>query len=395
MKTEGPANNQFSGTAKTKGRVLVAMSGGVDSSVAAGLLVEQGYEVIGATLQVWDYTTCSVDEGHGTCCSSIDVEDARAVADRLNIPFYVLNVESQFKAAVIDPFIESYLQGNTPLPCVNCNTYLKFGHLIQKMEELGCDYLATGHYARIEADEKGRASIFTSADDFKDQTYFLFTIEPELVPRLIFPIGHLKKPAVRSEAERMGFETARKKDSTGICFVGNKGYDRFIEENVDAKQISKMAGTIRRYPLGEVMGRHTGFHRFTYGQGKGLGLDHHEKLFVLKTDPQTNTVWIGEEKYLYQSELRLRDLHLLHPDASSEIEGQSFDVKIRYSLKGARAKLLREGPHWKLQFEEPQRAVTPGQAAVLYQNQKLLGGGWILPAEDLHPIHAAPAEVHP
>jgi tRNA-specific 2-thiouridylase len=182
------------------------------------------------------------------------------VADKLNIPFYVLNCEAKFKTAVIDPFLKSYLQGQTPLPCVNCNTYLKFDHLIKKMKELECDYLATGHYAQIEKDKDGKSFIVTSEDDWKDQTYFLFTIDPKILPHLMFPIGHMKKPQVREFAERVGLVNARKKDSTGICFVGDKGYGKFVEENVDKTILDSKKGVIKRYPSGEVMSRHEGIH---------------------------------------------------------------------------------------------------------------------------------------
>ena len=357
---------------KKKPRVLVAMSGGVDSSVAASLLKDQGYDVIGATMQVWDYSTCDIEEGNGTCCSSIDVDDARSVADRIGIPFYVLNCEAKFKASVIDPFIAEYMKGQTPLPCVNCNTYLKFDHLIQKMKELQCDYLATGHYAQI-VQHEGKHMIQTSVDDWKDQTYFLFTIEESIVPQLLFPVGHLKKAEVRKIAEEKGLTVAKKKDSQGICFVGNKGYDRFIEEQVDPSLLSTKKGFIKRYPTGEVMAPHQGIHHYTYGQSRGLGMDHHEKLFVIKIDAETNTVWVGDEKYIYSSEVHVFDVKEL-----SEIkDGEVLDVKIRYQHKPAKAKVLKSGDRLTLTFTEPQRAVTPGQAAVFYKNQMLMGGGWI------------------
>lgn len=359
-----------------KGRVLVAMSGGVDSSVAAALLVEQGYDVIGVTMQVWDYSDnhCATDEGNGTCCSSQDVDDARAVADKLGIPFYVINCEEKFKTTVIDDFISSYLKGETPIPCVNCNTYLKFDHLIQKMADLNCDYLATGHYARIEKNEKGLATIVTSSDSWKDQTYFLFTLNPEIISRLLFPVGTWQKPELRAYAEARGLPVAKKKDSTGICFVGKSGYAGFIAENVSADQLH--AGKIRHYPDGEVLGQHTGIHNFTIGQRKGLGVATGTPVYVVKIDADTATVWLGDEKYLFSDELILRDLNWLDEAQDGEI----VRAKIRFAHKGAEAKIIKEeAGRVRLKFTEPQRAVTLGQAAVFYRNNQLLGGGWISP----------------
>lgn len=360
-------------------RVLVAMSGGVDSSAAAALLVEQGYEVIGATMQVWDYSQCNIDEGLGTCCSTSDVDDARSVADTLNIPFYVINCESEFKAKVIDPFVSEYFAGRTPLPCVNCNTYLKFDYLIRKMKELECDFLATGHYARIENDAQGVAAIVTSTDDWKDQTYFLFTIPKEIVGKLLFPIGHLKKPDVRKYAEAKNLVVARKKDSTGICFVGSQGYEEFIKEHY--AHVQSKPGKVRLFPNGEVMTEHSGIHLFTYGQRKGLGFSYSEPLYVRSVDRETGDVWVSEEKDLFKNQMIIENCHWhLEPK-----EGEPLKVKIRYAHKGGTAQLKPmlnahgdQDGRWMVEFAEPQRAITPGQAAVIYDGDRLMGGGWIL-----------------
>lgn len=355
-------------------RVLVAMSGGVDSSVAAALLVEQGYEVIGVTMQVWDYSQshCSTDEGQGTCCSSQDVDDARAVADHLNIPFYVINCESEFKLSVIDDFVSNYLKGETPIPCVNCNTYLKFDHLVKKMNELECDYLATGHYARIEKNANGKSVIVTSEDTWKDQTYFLFTMNPDLVERLMFPVGTWKKMELRDYAEKVGLPVARKKDSTGICFIGKTGYAGFIESQVPKSQLKP--GILRKYPGGEILGEHTGIHNFTVGQRKGIGIAVGTPLYVIRLDAGNGDVWLGEDEHLYSTRLRLRNTTWL-----DQVEdGELVRAKIRFAHAGAIAKIHRKDDQIiELEFIEKQRAVTLGQAAVLYRDKQLLGGGWI------------------
>lgn len=361
-----------------KKRVLVAMSGGVDSSAAAALLVEQGYDVVGVTMQVWDYTknsTCDINEGNGTCCSSIDVDDARSVADHLGIPFYVLNCEEKFQERVIDDFVENYLEGKTPLPCVHCNTYLKFDHLYQKMKELDCDYLATGHYAQIDETDSGKWKVISSYDDWKDQTFFLFTLKPEILSHLLFPVGSWKKEQIREYSEKAGLPVAKKKDSVGICFIGKSDYSQFVESHADPKKIKK--GELRLWPSGEVLGQHEGIHHFTYGQRKGLGVSYHKPLYVVKVDGDTHTVWLGDEADLYGKSMKVHNVNWI----DDHQENERLRVKIRFAHKGAMASLApipEQAGCYQVEFDEPQRSITPGQAAVFYRDTQLLGGGWIL-----------------
>ncbi len=357
---------------RRKKRILVAMSGGVDSSVSASLLVDQGYEVIGMIMQVWDYSECNLEEGYGTCCSSVDVNDARTVASHLNIPFYVLNCENFFKQKVIDPFISSYLKGETPIPCVNCNTFLKFDHLFKKMRELECDFLATGHYACIEKDQ-GKYKLMTSCDDWKDQTYFLFTLLKENLQYLMFPVGSMNKKQVREYAQKKQLPVFNKKDSIDLCFVGKQGYAHFIESQIPSSKIKP--GVFKNIKTGEVLGIHKGVHKFTYGQRKGLGVSgYNEALFVVKMDANNGVVWLGTEDCLYSQNFKISQVHLL----DKICDGETLNVKVRFSHRGAKAKVYRKKEGFEACFLEPQRAITPGQAAVFYRGHQLLGGGWVL-----------------
>ena len=360
----------------SKKRVLVAMSGGVDSSVAAGLLKDQGYEVVGATLQVWDYSKNAKKEGYGTCCSSVDVEDARAVCQVLDIPFYVINCEEVFEETVINPFVRDYLSGKTPIPCTNCNTFIKFRYLVDKMKELDCDWLATGHYAQIKPLRSGRYGLFVSSDPLKDQTYFLFTIDPKLLSKLLFPLASLKKESVRKIALKRALPVFNKKDSTGICFAGVGGsYREFIEGHLSRSSGSAEKGKIKRHPTGEILGEHEGIHHFTIGQRKGLGVSYGNKpLYVVKIDGTNGDIWLGEEKFLYSREAEVTDLHFL-----DEVEeGEKLDVKIRFHHAGAPA-VVHKTPHsFRIKFLEPQKAITPGQSAVFYRGSQLVGGGVIV-----------------
>lgn len=348
------------------------MSGGVDSSVAAALLVEQGYEVVGVTMQVWDYSSCNVEEGIGTCCSSLDVDDARAVAERLEIPFFVINCEKPFRTHVVEPFLKSYLKGETPSPCVHCNTFLKFDLLVQKMMELDCEFLATGHYVQ-KIPNGDRLGLKVSEDGWKDQSYFLFTLKPQILDRLLFPVGGMTKEQVRLLAERFGLVTARKKDSTGICFVGALGHGHFIEKELPDRVQKR--GQVRHYPTGRVVGHHEGVHHYTYGQRKGLGICGQEPQYVLKIDAENDEVWIGEERHLFSGEMHLEKLNLFRPIA----KGEKLRIKIRFRHQGAMASVYCNPADLTAQvyFDEPQRAITPGQAAVFYQDRELVGGGWI------------------
>ena len=352
------------------GRVVVAMSGGVDSSVSAALLAEAGHDAVGISMRL--YSTPH-DDYSKSCCSPDDLFDARTVASELDIPFYVANYQRVFRERVIDYFVDEYRRGRTPNPCVACNNHLKFDILLDRSLALGSKYLATGHYARI--DRSGdRPVLRKGVDETKDQSYFLFGIPREALDRIIFPLGELEKEEVREHAHRLDLETADKPESHEICFVAGGDYKDFVAERLEREETQ--TGDIV-HVSGEVMGQHDGIHNFTIGQRRGLGLSHHETLYVQAIRPEDGTVVVGPGDGVYSRGLvaeRCNWLSFERPVGPMECE-----VKIRYRSEAVNA-LVTVGDEAEtafVEFEEPQRAVTPGQAAVFYRGDEVLGGGWI------------------
>ncbi len=359
-----------------KKRVLVAMSGGVDSSVAAAVLLEQGYEVIGVTMQLWDYsknetTNCDPNAKFDTCCSLDDVADARHVAHKLGIPFYVLDYQDDFQENVVDYFTREYLRGRTPNPCVACNTFLKFDHLLERALRLRCDFVATGHYARIGFDaEANEYQLLKGVDQGKDQSYFLYGLTQERLARILFPLGGMTKPEVRQIAERYGLTNAQKKESMEICFIPNNDYAKFIENHTTDADIIR--GQIF-HENGTFLADHDGIHKFTVGQRKGLGIATGEPVYVTRIDANSGRVTVGEEKSLFRAGCLLERMNLIR----QPVENESYDVKIRYRSLPSPAQLKCDGAQGQVRFAEPLRSVTPGQIAVLYRGDEVMGGGFI------------------
>ena len=356
-----------------KKKVVVGMSGGVDSSVAAWLLKEQGYDVIGVTMQIWQDEDNTVMEENGGCCGLSAVDDARRVAASLDVPYYVMNFKQEFKENVIDYFVDEYLHGRTPNPCIACNRYVKWESLLKRSLDIGADYIATGHYARIKKLPNGRFTIQTSATSAKDQTYALYNLTQEQLSKTLMPVGEYKKDEIRAMAEKIGLKVANKPDSQDICFVPDGDYASFIEESADEEIRPGNFVTSD----GTVVGKHKGIIHYTVGQRKGLGLSLGHPVFVLEIRPETNEVVVGTNEESMSKYVRANHLNFM--SVSDLTEEKRVWAKIRYNHKGAWCTVKKTADDEILcTFEEPQRAITPGQAVVLYDKEYVLGGGTII-----------------
>lgn len=368
-------------------KIAVAMSGGVDSSAAAALLQSQGHELVGFTMQLWNQRRgISTDENGdplpSRCCSLDDVYDARRVAEGLGFPFYVLNLEGEFDKSVVEPFVESYLAGETPIPCVACNSRLKFAALDNMAVSLGCDKVATGHYARVEYDEQaGRYRLFRGRNHWKDQSYFLWELNQEQLSRSMFPLGEMEKEEVRDIARDANLYTAEKKESQEICFVPDGKYSEFIDRYLDheGRTAELPSGGEIVNTAGETVGSHTGIHRYTIGQRRGLGVANEKPLYVVQIERARNRIIVGEEKELEAIELLAKGVNWIAFDTPAD--SVRARVKIRYRHDPAPATIIPlEGARARVVFDEPQRAVTPGQSTIFYDidgGDEVIGGGWI------------------
>jgi tRNA-specific 2-thiouridylase len=347
-------------------RVVVAMSGGVDSSVAAALLHEAGHDLVGVTLHLWD---ADGEQQVGRCCAPEDRDDARRTCEHLGIPHYVLDERDAFRREVVDPFVSEYQAGRTPIPCVSCNRTVKLTYLAEVARRFDATHIATGHYARLEPSADGQLRLLRGRDGDKDQSYFLFGLPQSTLARLVFPLGSLTKAEVREAGRRLGVPNADKPESQELCFVP----DGRVGDFVNRQGLRTKAGVIVDTD-GRVLGTHEGVANFTRGQRRGLGLGGGGARYVLRIVHDTAEVVVGGESDLYDSQLHATDVHWIGRRPSAAFEGE---VRIRYRHPGAAADIIPNRNGFEVRFEEPQRAITPGQAAVVYRGDEVIGGGFI------------------
>ncbi len=365
-----------------RGLVAVAMSGGVDSSAVAALLQQQGHSVVGLTMQLWNQRRLPELQGDGPpqhrCCSLDDVYDAKAVAQHLNFPHYVVNFEEQFETRVVRPFVDQYLAGRTPIACTNCNTDVKFEPLLRMARQIGAERLATGHYARIRRNNKtDRWELLRARDDSKDQSYFLWGLSQEQLSRSDFPLGELTKEEVRALARRANLPVAEKPESMELCFVPTGNYVEFIHAYSRERGIPPQNGEGEIVnESGDVVGRHNGVHNFTIGQRKGLGFAAGKPLYVLSIDPQKNRVVVGEDDVLRKTLCEIEGVNWISCDKPSAPLRASAKIRHKHEPAPATIEPL-DAANARVTFDTPQRAITPGQAVVFYDGDAVLGGGWI------------------
>ncbi len=361
----------------TRGRVLVAMSGGIDSSLAAVLLHEQGYEVIGMTMKTWDYASSGAKKKETGCCSLDSINDARNVAVTLGFPHYILDIREEFGDYVIDHFTEEYLAGRTPNPCVLCNTHIKWDALLRRADKLKCDYIATGHYANVR-EENGRYVISKGIDQAKDQSYALWGVSQESLSRTIFPLGKLRKTEIRQMATERGFiDLVNKSESYEICFIPDNDYRGFLKNRVPDLEKSVDGGEFVLED-GTVVGRHQGYPFYTIGQRKGLGIALGYPVFVTEIQKDTNRVVLGTYKELAKDGMWVQKLNMIK---YADLQGKQVETitKIRYNDKtGTPTLITQEGDRMKVLFHKDVYAIAPGQAAVFYEGEDVIGGGWIM-----------------
>lgn len=359
-----------------RGKVLVAMSGGIDSTVSAVMLHEQGYEVVGITMKTWDYATSGGSKKETGCCSLDSINDARQVAVDLGFSHFIIDIREEFGDYVINNFVDEYLAGRTPNPCVLCNTHIKWESLLKRADKMDCDFIATGHYAQLR-EVNGRRVISKGLDDNKDQSYVLWGVSQQCLSRTIFPVGNFHKPAIRQMARDMGYEElAKKSESYEICFVPDNDYRGFLKRRIPDLE-AKVNGGSFVDAEGNILGKHQGYPFYTVGQRKGLGNDGFGKrMFVTEIHPETNTVVLGEEKELDRDGMWVGKLNLQKYDAIPD--GMSAITKVRYHHDGAESDLHQIGDRIKVEFRTKVPGIAPGQSAVFYEDNDVIGGGIIV-----------------